>query len=135
VNYFNWKAPADNQYFNWKSGEGDNTRGTGTMKDYTGGAIPPYKNPDFEKTYGEEQRLVAGGSHFQGVIGKCTWCVHRVEKGKKPACVEICPAFALHFGDLEDPKSDVSKLIAKKRAYRLLEELGTNPSVYYLTGA
>lgn len=132
VNYFNWKAPADNQYFNWRGGEGDNKFGTGKMKDYTGEAIPPYNNPDLKEKYGEENRLVAGGSHFSGVVGKCTWCVHRVEKGRKPACVEICPAFALHFGDLDDANSDVSKLLATKPSYRLLEELGTKPSVYYL---
>lgn len=120
VNYFNWKSPEDNQYFNWKA-EG-----------YTKDDIPPYKNPDLEKLYGPEQRLVAG-SHYRGVMTKCTWCIHRVEKGMEPACVENCPMHALHFGDLDDPNSEVSELLKTKISFRLLEELGTKPSVYYVS--
>ncbi len=59
-------------------------------------------------------------------------CVHRVERGKKPACVENCPGYALNFGDIEDPESEVSKLLARRNHYHLLEDLGTKPSVYYL---
>ncbi len=136
VNYFNWKNPTDNQYFNWKGGEGETWGGAGKISDYTDGAIPPYKNPDFEKHYGEEQRLVAGGSHYVGVMGKCTWCVHRVEKGKKPACVDICPVHTLHFGDLDDPENpnfdNVLTMIKENVTTRLLEELGTKPNVYYI---
>ena len=49
-----------------------------------------------------------------------------------PACVETCPSEALYFGDLNDPKSQVSKLSKSRRAFRLMEELGTEPKVYYL---
>jgi molybdopterin-containing oxidoreductase family iron-sulfur binding subunit len=66
------------------------------------------------------------------VIEKCTFCVHRVEKGRLPACVEACPAFALHFGDLDDPNSRVSRVLRSKTAFRLKEELNTRPKVYYV---
>jgi len=132
VNSFNWKNPVENQYYDWNSEEGKDVFGTGSIKDEIGEVIPPYKNPDLEELYGEERRLTAGGGHYIGVIEKCTFCVHRVEKGKLPACVETCPVFALHFGDLDDPNSEVSKLLVKKSWFRLLEELGTEPRVYYL---
>jgi molybdopterin-containing oxidoreductase family iron-sulfur binding subunit len=66
-------------------------------------------------------------------MGKCTFCVQRVEgKGLKPACVNICEVFALEFGDLDDPNSEVSKSLADKRSFRLREDLGTQPRVYYV---
>lgn len=132
VNYFNWKEPARNQYYAWTDGEGQDVYGRGRIGDLIGDVVPPYKNPDLDKPHGKEGRLTAGGGHFVGVIEKCTWCVHRVEEGLKPACVANCPAFALHFGDLADPNSDVSTLLAKKGWFRLLEERGTGPSVYYV---
>jgi molybdopterin-containing oxidoreductase family iron-sulfur binding subunit len=49
-----------------------------------------------------------------------------------PACVETCPSEALYFGDLNDPKSQVSRLSKSRRAFRLMEEMGTEPKVYYL---
>lgn len=134
VNYFNWKRPARNQYFAWRKGEGDNVYGTGSVRDHIRDAIPPYRNPDHKKLYGKEKRLVSGGGHYKGVVEKCTWCVHRVEKGLLPACVANCPVSALHFGDLGDPNSEVSRLLGQKRSWRLLEEWGTHPRVYYLQG-
>jgi molybdopterin-containing oxidoreductase family iron-sulfur binding subunit len=58
--------------------------------------------------------------------------VHRVEKGLAPACVVTCPVAALHFGDLDNPTSVPSRVLAKKPSSRLLEELGTAPRVYYV---
>ena len=49
-----------------------------------------------------------------------------------PACVETCPSEALSFGDLNDAQSKVSRLSRSRRAFRLMEELGTEPKVYYL---
>ncbi len=132
VNYFNWSEPARNQYYTWGDGEGENVFGKGRLRDFVGDTVPPYKNPDLHKPYGDEKRLTAGSGHFVGVVEKCTWCVHRVEKGLKPACAANCPVSALLFGDLEDPNSDVSRILANKRWFRLLEERGTGPRVYYL---
>jgi len=49
-----------------------------------------------------------------------------------PACCQTCPSEALYFGDLNDPKSTVSKLAQSRRAFQLQEDLGTHPKVYYL---
>jgi molybdopterin-containing oxidoreductase family iron-sulfur binding subunit len=124
VNYFNWKEPKENYYLNWSAVE--------ELHPVTGGMIPPYKNPDLEKAYGEEQRRIAGGGHSKGVIEKCTFCVQRVEKGLTTACAANCPVEAIHFGDLDDPSSEVSRLIGEKTTFRLREEFGTGPKVYYV---
>ncbi len=67
-----------------------------------------------------------------GNARKCTFCIHRVEKGMLPMCVTTCIGRATFFGDLNDPESLVSELIARNNAVRLKEELGTEPKVYYL---
>lgn len=126
VNYFNWHKPETNQYIDWN--------GDPQVAAATGGAIPPYKNPDHDRLYGKEQRLISGSGHGK-VVEKCTFCVHRVEKGLEPACVANCPVQALVFGNLEDPNSKPSQLLASKRSFRLLEELGTEPRVHYVGGS
>jgi molybdopterin-containing oxidoreductase family iron-sulfur binding subunit len=68
----------------------------------------------------------------RGVVEKCTLCVHRIDKGEEPACVVSCPARARFVGDLNDPTSQVSRLIVERSGYQLLPEIGTNPQVYYL---
>jgi molybdopterin-containing oxidoreductase family iron-sulfur binding subunit len=123
VNYFNWRSPEKNYYLPWDDSG---------LKPVTHEAVPPYKNPELDGKYGKEQRHIAGGGHATGVVEKCTFCVHRVEKGLAPACVVTCPVFALRFGDLDDPNSHVSQLLARKPASRLLEETGTAPRVYYV---
>ncbi len=135
VNSFNWKKPADNQYYDWNGDEGKDVYGSGSVTDHIGTAIPPYENPDHDRLYGPERRLVAGGGHFIGVIEKCTFCVHRVDNGKLPACVANCPTRTLRFGDLDDPDSEVSQLLGDNRSFALLEELGTAPNVHYIGGS
>jgi molybdopterin-containing oxidoreductase family iron-sulfur binding subunit len=82
-----------------------------------------------------------------GVIEKCTFCHHRLQKAREqarsegrpmqeadyqPACAEACPTAAITFGDLEDPNHRVAELKEDPRAMRLMVDLGTKPKVYYL---
>jgi molybdopterin-containing oxidoreductase family iron-sulfur binding subunit len=83
----------------------------------------------------------------RGVMEKCSMCIQRIQLGKnlalqarrpiadgdvQTACQAGCPTGAIMFGDLQDPNSRVSRLLADKRAYRVLDELGTRPHVGYL---
>jgi molybdopterin-containing oxidoreductase family iron-sulfur binding subunit len=63
---------------------------------------------------------------------KCDFCRDRVRDGKLPACVANCPAVARYFGDLDDPNSEVSRLIRDHGGFTLLPGEATRPSVYYL---
>lgn len=62
---------------------------------------------------------------------KCTWCYHRITKGLKPACVEVCPVNARIFGDLNDPGSDISVFIRTHRVSVLKAWTGNGPHVFY----
>ncbi len=79
----------------------------------------------------------------RGIMEKCSFCIQRIRRatrgGKKvedqafnPACVQACPTDAMTFGDLLNEDSRVSRQWEDERAYRVLEGLGTNPSVKYL---
>jgi Fe-S-cluster-containing dehydrogenase component len=64
-----------------------------------------------------------------GVADKCTFCDHR----ETPACVEVCPADCIGFGDLDDNNSEVARLVKGRKSTTLKPEAGTNPSIFYLT--
>src|SRR3972149_1620904 len=115
-------CPYTVRQFNWKPPEGPEPRQTGLSPDVS---IRP-----------------------KGVVEKCTFCHHRLQRARDearaerrelqegdylPACVETCPSRALVFGDLDDPRSEVSRLAESPRAFRLMEELGTEPKVIYLS--
>ena len=71
-------------------------------------------------------------AHQKHTVEKCTMCWHRLAQGLLPACVEQCVGRIRYFGDLNDPESEVSKLLATHQYKTLLPEKGTRPSVYYL---
>jgi Fe-S-cluster-containing dehydrogenase component len=101
------------------------------IKSYFDNAITPYEDFGYKKWQ-------------KGVTVKCNMCKDRIENGIKrglnpgidraatPACVINCMSKARYFGDLDDPTSEVSRLIATGQAFQLLPEIGTDPQVYYL---
>jgi molybdopterin-containing oxidoreductase family iron-sulfur binding subunit len=120
VRYFNWEEP------HW------------------GPELARQLNPDRVSVNGS---LEGPAVRPKGVVEKCTFCVHRLQKARagaeaegrelraedyRPACVETCTASARFFGDLDDPNSSVSRLAQDPRAFRLLDDLGTHPKVIYL---
>lgn len=88
-------------------------------------------------TRDKNDRRVAGNPP-EGVMGKCTFCVHRQEdEGRRntTACEDVCPVDAIHFGDMTDPESDPNQHIANKQdaaQFKLLEEQGTGPNIVYI---
>lgn len=68
----------------------------------------------------------------QETADKCTFCVHRLDRGLLPACVTSCVGRARVFGDLNDPDSAVSQLVARYPTNTLLTEEGTDPQVFYV---
>ena len=71
----------------------------------------------------------------EGVVEKCTFCIHRVREGRYPACVEVCPVGARKFGDLRDPQSEIRYVLENKRVFVLKAELDTQPRFYYFFGS
>lgn len=63
---------------------------------------------------------------------KCFFCSHRVDEGLAPSCVESCPSGARIFGDMNDPASEVARILIKTPTAVLKPETGTNPSVFYI---
>ena len=85
--------------------------------------------------YGARYIVPAGPRTPAGVAGvadKCTFCYHRITRGREPACVEICPVGARKFGDLADPTCEVSAILRDEATRVLRPELGTEPRVHYL---
>ena len=92
----------------------------------------PYKARSFvhEDITGQKPYMPRG----KGTVESCTLCVHRIDKGRIPACVEACTekaGNAITFGDLNDPKSDIAKALSKHVTTRLRADLGLAPGVHY----
>lgn len=112
-------CPYGARSFNWQAFTGDNP------------AVPEWGEPDVER-------------RPRGVVEKCTFCVQRIDRGlaaglmpgvneeATPACVVACPVKARLFGDLNDPNSAVSQALAHNESFRLREDNGNEPRIYYL---
>lgn len=79
----------------------------------------------------KEETVSGFPTRMKGVVEKCNFCAERLAIGKKPACVEASNG-AIAFGDLEDPESDVRKLLESNYTIRRKQGMGTEPSVYYI---
>jgi Fe-S-cluster-containing dehydrogenase component len=112
-------CPYQARSFNWKAFDGPNP------------AVPKWGQPEVAR-------------RPRGVVEKCAFCYQRIDRGlaqglqpgtdadATPACVVACPTGARIFGDVNDPKSNVSKALDGQVTYRLRESLGTDPRVYYI---
>ena len=112
-------CPYDARSFNWEKFEGPNPN------------VPEWGTPEVER-------------RPRGVPEKCSFCYQTIDRGlalgktpgvdpeATPACVNICPTGARIFGDLNDPESSVSKALHNHSTYRLRDNLGTGPRVYYI---
>ncbi len=120
---FNWEDP----HKVWKTRAALIPEGTASpveLVQQVGGTVTPYYNPEPEEKY--------TGIRPRGVVEKCNFCTHRLANGHLPYCVEACPADARIFGDLDDPHSEIRKILDKFKGTRLKEEQGTEPKVYYI---
>src|SRR3989338_5866040 len=106
---------------------------------------------EYSENFEEPQQLALNPDvtvRTRGVMEKCTFCIQRVQEKRheaklegrelkdgeiQTACQQSCPAQAIVFGNLNDPKSEVSKRAASKRGYHVLADLNTRPSVTYLS--
>jgi molybdopterin-containing oxidoreductase family iron-sulfur binding subunit len=124
-------CPYGVRYFNWHEPQWEDT-------------FVNYRNPDRLES---DDDLEGPAVRPKGVVEKCTYCVHRLQKARAraasenrafradeyiPACVQTCTGKARFFGDLDDPNSTVSQLAKSSRAFRLLEDVGTMPKTIYI---
>ncbi len=65
---------------------------------------------------------------------KCNYCTHRVDIGLEPACVNVCPEHAIISGDMDDPSTEISKLLARETVSVRKAEKGTKPKLFYIDG-
>ena len=86
--------------------------------------VEPYADVTFGRPGAKE--------HIAGTVEKCDFCRDLIEQGKNPACMDLCPGRARFWGDIDDPDSEISQLIASREYDLLLEEAGTDPKVFYL---
>lgn len=112
-------CPYGARAFNWKEFSGENP------------AVPEWGYPEVPR-------------RPRGVVEKCSFCYQRIDRGlalgltpgvdpeATPACVVACPGGGRVFGDLNDPESEVSKVLSSHITHRLREDLGTGPRVYYI---
>ena len=80
----------------------------------------PEINPDFP-------------TRERGVVEKCNFCAEKVDKGEQPSCVTTCKEGVLTFGNLNDPNSEIRKVLKGNKTIQRKPELGTKPSTFYVS--
>ncbi|MBX6764166.1 MAG: polysulfide reductase NrfD [Rubrobacteraceae bacterium] len=65
---------------------------------------------------------------------KCNYCAHRVDMGLEPACVNVCPEHAIISGDMDDPTTEISRLLSREKVTTRRPEKGTKPKLFYING-
>jgi molybdopterin-containing oxidoreductase family iron-sulfur binding subunit len=110
-------CPYDRRFFNW--------------------GTPPVPTESLLASYSAEHQVPAK----KGTVMKCDFCSHEARAGTLPYCVQGCPHRAIYFGDLEEDVATnggnivtASRFLSENQAYRLKEDLGTKPRVYYIPG-
>jgi len=118
--YCELACPYQARSFNWSKFDGENP------------LVPEFGQPEVDR-------------RPRGVVEKCSFCYQRIDRGlangltpgidraATPACVVHCPQGARTFGDLNDPESPVSKVLANRPNFQMRPDLGTGPRVYYLS--
>ena len=76
---------------------------------------------------------VTAPNHKGNTVGKCNFCAGRIDRGDVPACMELCPGRARYWGDLDDPNSEISQVLAGRSIEVLHEEAGTEPQFFYFS--
>ena len=117
-------CPYSTRVFNWS----EPNQGEITLAMHMGGEQEMHSSPEF-----------AGLPSIKGTVDKCDFCPHMISENELPHCVTACPNGVFYFGDkYEDTVTNgeetlrLSKLLKDKSGYRLMEGLGTKPSVFYL---
>jgi Fe-S-cluster-containing dehydrogenase component/formate-dependent nitrite reductase membrane component NrfD len=70
-----------------------------------------------------------------GTAAKCHFCSHRTDRGLEPACVIVCPTHAIISGDMDDPESEISSILAREKVTVRKPEQGTAPKLFYIEGS
>lgn len=123
-------CPYSARTFDFGENHGDQADlGAGPFLPVVNGLLPYEAPPNNEYKEGWER---SEGASPVGNARKCSFCIHRIERGMLPACVGTCIGGATYFGDVNDPESLVAQLRSLPRGYRLREEKGTDPNVIYL---
>lgn len=130
-----FNKPDETPHNYWKSSTAFIKDGSSNPKEVAQKAqiTPPYGNEYTHEDYKYLRR--------SGVVEKCIFCEHRTKNGEQPYCVDACPCNARIFGDIDDPESEVSKLLVEYEAktfknnkgeFNAKNEKGTRPNVYYI---
>jgi Fe-S-cluster-containing dehydrogenase component len=146
VNYAQFRPPEKAQYgYGSEGSDGDDMYGSGSTDEELGEqnpgeGRPPWYDPTHDEPV-EPRGNRMSGPQPEGVMSKCTFCVHRQDdpdipdQGGTTACQQTCPVDAIKFGDMDDPDSDPRQHLQEKGAsssFKLLEDRGTEPNIVYI---